>query len=147
MDLIIKLLTVLGLGIIALWGAIPAGLALKLHPVATAITAAIGAIFSAMLVVLLGDHVKSYLMRHHRRKDKKIEHSRIYRIWQLYGIIGLGLSAPLLTGAPLGTALGLALGTEPRRLLFWISIGIILWSMILTIIGVLGVSGIKAVMY
>jgi hypothetical protein len=40
MELVIKLLTVFGLGVLELWAAIPAGLALDLHPIAVCITAA-----------------------------------------------------------------------------------------------------------
>jgi membrane protein YqaA with SNARE-associated domain len=147
MELIIKLLTVFGLGTIELWAAIPAGLAMQLHPVVIGITSAIGAILSAFVVALLGERVRRWLVRRHERKNEKERHSRIYRIWRHYGVVGLGLLTPLLTGAPLGVAVGLTLGTPMYRLLFWICIGIVLWSTVLTLIGVLGLAGIEAVGY
>jgi len=139
-----KLLTVLGLGALELWAAIPAGLALKLSAIATGVTAAVGAILGVLVILFLGERVRSWLMRHHGGKDEKRQHGRIYKIWRRYGVIGLGLLAPLLTGAPLGVALGLTLGAPAGRLLLWVCVGIILWSTVLTLIGVLGLAGIEA---
>ncbi len=140
----LKLLTVLGLGAIELWAAIPAGLALKLHPVAIFLTATIGALLGALLTALLGERVRAWLIKHRKSTGEKKNPGRIYRIWLRYGVVGLGLSAPLLTGAPAAVALGLALGAPRGRLLFWVSLGIILWSPVLTIAGVLGFAGIEA---
>ncbi|MBI5878250.1 MAG: small multi-drug export protein [Chloroflexi bacterium] len=143
MELVIKLLTILGLGAIELWAAIPAGLALQLHPVSVGITAAIGAMLGALVVVLFGERVRTWLAQRHGRKEEKGRRGLIYRIWRRYGVIGLGLLAPLLTGAPLGAALGLTLGVPAGRLLFWISLGTILWSTGLTLAGALGLAGIE----
>lgn len=137
MELVLKLLTILSLGVIALWAAIPAGLALQVHPIAVGITAAMGAMLGALVVVLLGERVRTWLAQRHGRKEEKRRQGLIYRIWQCYGVVGLGLLAPLLAGAPLAVALGLTLGVPAGRLLFWISLGIILWSVGLTLAGAL----------
>lgn len=144
MELVIKLLTVLGLGALELWAAIPAGLALKLHPVAVGITAAIGAMLGVLAVVLLGDRVRTWLVRRHGKQEEKGRNGLIYRIWDRYGVVGLGLLAPLLTGAPLGAALGITLGVPAGRLLFWMSLGTVLWSAGLTLAGTLGLAGIES---
>lgn len=143
MELVVKLLTVLGLGAIELWAAIPAGLALQLHPVAIAFTATVGAMLGVVVVVLLGEGVRTWLARYHGGKGGKERQGFIYRVWRRYGVMGLGLLAPLLTGAPLGAVLGLALGAPLNRLLLWISLGIVLWSAGLTLVGALGLAGIE----
>lgn len=142
--LVIKLLSVLGLGAIELWAAIPAGLALHFHPVVVGATAAAGAVLGALVVTLLGERVRVWLVRRHDGKNKERQHGLIHRAWHRYGVAGLGLLAPLVTGAPLGVALGLALGAPAGRLLFWVSVGIVMWSIILTLIGALGLAGIEA---
>lgn len=143
MELVIKVLTVLGLGALELWAAIPAGLALELHPIAVGIVAAVGAFLGALAVVSLGAHVRAWLVQRHGQKEKKGQHGIIFRIWHRYGVIGLGLLAPLLTGAPLGVALGLTLGASSSSLLFWTSVGIVLWSTALTLAAALGLAGIQ----
>lgn len=139
-----KLLSVFALGAVELWAAIPAGLALNASPVLVGVVAAAGAMFGVLVVVLLGERVRDWVMRRHGDGSQTGPHGFIPRIWDRYGVIGLGLLAPLLTGAPVGAALGLALGVPANRLLFWLSIGIALWSIVLTLVGVLGVAWLAA---
>jgi hypothetical protein len=141
-DFLLKVLTVLGLGVVELWAAIPAGLALDLHPLLTGVVSAVGAILGVLIILVLGERVRGWLLR--RRGSEKGQHGRIYRIWVSYGVAGLGLLAPLLTGAPLGTALGMALGAPTGRLLLWMSVGIAAWSALLTAAAALGLAGIEA---
>lgn len=143
MEIVVKLLTVLGLGAVELWAAIPAGLALQLHPVTVGVAAAAGAMLGAVAVVTFGERVRTWLMQRHGGKEEDGQHGTLYRIWRRYGVIGLGLLAPLLTGAPIGAALGLALGAPAGRLLLWIGFGIMLWSSALTLAGALGLAGIE----
>lgn len=143
MDVVMKMLAVLGLGVIELWAAIPAGLALQLHPLLTGIMAALGSIIAAVVVALLGARARHWIM-HWRGRDAIKPDSRIRRIWIRYGVVGLGLLSPLITGAPLGAALGVTLGVPTGRLLLWMSAGIALWSGILTLASVLGLAGIQS---
>jgi hypothetical protein len=143
MDEILKLLSVVALAAIELWAAIPAGLALGLNPFLVGLGAVIGAIMSTFVVVLVGERLRNWLVRRHRGKNEKQKPGLIQRIWQRYGLIGLGLLAPLLTGAPIGAALGLSLGAHTGRLMVWMSIGIILWTAMLTTAGALGLAGIE----
>jgi len=88
----VKLLTVLGLGAVKLWAAIPAGLALRPHPLGVGIAAAIGAILGVLVVLMLGEQVRTRLLRWHERGEDR-QRGRIYRIWTRYGLVGLGLLA------------------------------------------------------
>jgi hypothetical protein len=142
-EILLKVLAVLGLGAVELWTAIPAGLALDLHPLLIGIVSAAGAILGVIVILVLGEGVRSWLLRR-RGGGEKRQHGRIYRIWIRYGVAGLGLLAPLLTGAPLGTALGMALGAPAGRLLLWMSLGIVAWSALLTTAGALGLAGIES---
>jgi len=62
MQLAAKLLTVLGLGALEIWAAIPAGLALNLHPIVVGVVAASGGILGALAVVSLGERVRTWLV-------------------------------------------------------------------------------------
>jgi hypothetical protein len=144
MEFLLKTLTVFGLAAAELWAAIPAGLALDLHPVLIGVVSAAGAILGVLIILMVGEGVRSWLLR--RRGGEKRQHGRIYRIWVRYGVAGLGLLAPLLTGAPLGTALAIAFGAPTGRLFLWMSVGIVAWSALLTAAGALGLAGIEALM-
>ena len=60
------------------------------------------------------------------------------RLWDRYGVIGWGLVAPLLLGAPLAAAIGVALGAARRRLVFWLGVGAVVWTTVLTVAVTLG---------
>lgn len=136
MELAAKFISVTGLGILELWAAIPAGTALKLPPLLNGIASALGAVIGALLIILAGDRLRRWLLK--KREKTHNRESRIYKIWEKYGVIGLGLLSPLLTGAPLGAAIGISLGAPPKRLFFWMSIGIVVWTIILTTVSTLG---------
>lgn len=144
---VLRLLTIIALGAVELWAAIPAGLALKANPVVVGVAAAGGAMLGVLVVVLLGEHVRHWLAGRHRGERETGSRGLIRLIWDRYGVIGLGLFAPIVTGAPLGAALGLALGVPAGRLLFWMFAGIIIWSAVLTLVGVLGMAGYEAVVH
>lgn len=143
MGFVVKLTVVIGLGAVELWAAAPAGLAMHIHPIVIFVSAAAGAVMGGMVVVLLGERVRGWIRRRRGGDGEGKKTGMAYRIWQRYGVIGWGLLAPLLTGSPLGAALGLALGAPARRLLFWIGVGSVLWSAVFTLTAVLGMRALK----
>ena len=129
--------TVAGMGLLELWAAIPLGFVLQLNPVTTAILSAVGAILSVGIVIFLGGSFRQWLLKRLEKQSKR--QSRITHIWQKYGVIGLGLISPLLLGAPLGAAIGISLGSPSGKLMFWMTVGIVIWSAILTSAVALGI--------
>ncbi len=139
MDTYLHLLTVLGLGAATLWGAIPAGLALGLDPWATGVAAAAGAALGTLLVLALGDRIRSRPPAVLARAAAR-HRGLLYRTWVNYGVPGLGLLAPLVVGAPLGAAMGILLGAPAGRLAFWMMLGIVVCSAGLTLVAALGLA-------
>ena len=131
MEMLWKCGTVVVTSMMELWAAIPLGFALQLPPLIIGICSAIGAVASAGIVIFLGGSLRSWLIQRIEKKGKK--QGRMARIWEKYGVIGLGLASPLLTGAPLGAAIGISLGAPTGKLMWWMSIGILIWSVILTV--------------
>lgn len=138
MDIITGALLVFGAGILELWAAIPLGLAINLNPVIIGVASALGAILAAFLVTAVGDSIRERVIKWRYGENKDLKDGRYYKIWNKYGIVGLGLISPLLFGAPVGAALGIALGSHKKPLLIWMSIGIVIWSAGLTAAGYLG---------
>lgn len=123
---------------VELWMGIPLGFVLDVNPILIAITSALGAILSAFIVITIGDNLRNRLIKWKYKDEQELEKSRLYEIWNKYGVIGLGLLSPLIFGAPLGAAVGVALGAGKERLLIWMSIGILVWSIGLTLAGLMG---------
>jgi membrane protein YqaA with SNARE-associated domain len=143
---IIQLLSVFGLSIIELWVAIPTGFAFNLNPAAIAVMASLGSIFGAIIDVWAGDKLRSRIIKWRYGENGGPKQGRLFKLWNRYGVVGLGLLSPLLLGAPLGVAVGLVFGAERWRLLLWISVGIIAWSILLTAIGSVSFEVIKTLL-
>lgn len=130
---------------VELWMAIPLGFVMEVNPILIAIISAAGAILSAFFVIILGDNLRNRFLKWKYKDEQALEKSRLYEIWNKYGVIGLGLLSPLLFGAPLGAAVGIALGAGKERLILWMSIGILLWSVGLTLAGLMGLLALENV--
>jgi hypothetical protein len=137
-----KLLSVFALGMVGLWEGIPLGFVLGLPPLVTGLTSAIGSTVATVLAMLVGERIRIRLAAR-RAKGGPPRDRLIDRIWRRYGIVGFGLLAPCLIGAPAGVALGLFLRAPAGRLLFWLIAGIGVWAVILTGAGAYGSEGIR----
>jgi uncharacterized membrane protein len=146
LEYFLKLFATFISGAVEIWTGVPAGLALGLSPLEAGLATALGCIVSAVFVVTLGFRLRDWLVSKLKKENKEAKgrEKYLYRIWDRYGVVGLGLFAPLLTGVPLGAAIGVVLGAAPGRLLFWLVAGSLLWTAGITIAAVLGVEGIKA---
>ncbi len=139
----LKLLSVFGLGMTGLWQGIPLGFVLRLPPLLIGLCAALGSLAATGIVLLLGERLAARLYKPRQGSGGPQRERLIERIWRRYGVIGLGLLAPFLTGAPVGAAIGLLLRVPTARLLFWLFLGIVLWTVLMTGAGVYGSAGLR----
>lgn len=124
-----KLLSTFALGALDLWVGIAGGLALGLPPLVSGIAATAGGLAGAVLVTAAGERLQSWL---YGRGWLSRRRKRIERVWERYGIYGVALQAPMITGAPLATLVALSLGAPAKRLLFWMSVSVVIWGAALT---------------
>lgn len=137
MDGILQTLAVAGIGLVSFYAAVPAGIVMGLPaPLVWAATLA-GALLGIAAVVLAGDRFRTWLVRRFGRGGVR-ESGRLRRVWDRYGVIGWGLLAPLLVGTGLAAAIGVALGAERRRLMFWLGVGAAVWTTVLALTVSLG---------
>jgi membrane protein YqaA with SNARE-associated domain len=133
-----KILTVAGLATFEIYAAIPAGFAMELSPFVIAAASIAGGIAGALVAAFLGDKIEHWLSRFRKPKADKPKTGVIYRIWEKYGLIGLGLAGTFTVGAPISIAVGVGFNVPMRKLLFWCCIGVILRCIIFTAIGHFG---------
>lgn len=139
MMLLLKYLTVYLISIIELWVAVPTGLAFKLDPLLIVVCSATGASTGAFLVVLIGEPLRKWLLKF-KRADVGKPDAKIKKIWDRYGIPGLCLIAPFLTGAHIGAAIGVTLGGNKKVIMTWTVVSCFLWATLFTFAGAAGVS-------
>lgn len=137
-----KIASVFALAFFSFWPAIPLGVALGLPPLVVIATTTISYGVGVALVALFGGRVRDWVMN--RFNKRQSSDGRLRRIWERYGLIGLGLAAPMTVGAQIGAAFGLALNAQPRRLFVAMSLGALAWSIALTLAVTLGILGVQA---
>jgi hypothetical protein len=138
METLYSVIVIFIAGIFELWLAVPLGFVLNLSPLITAFFSALGSITAVVIVTFSGAELRTKFLKWRYGTDEGPKRGRIYEIWKKYGIIGLGLLSPLFFGAPLGTALGIILGSDKYHLLLWMILGIVIWSAGLTLAVFLG---------
>ncbi len=137
MDLLLKLLSTAAAGALDVWVGIITGVALGLSPTLSGAVSIASAVVGVTLVVVAGERLQGRIYHSHRLAKRR---ARIERVWKRYGIPGVALQAPLLTGPLLATILALSLGAPPRTLLYWMFASIALWGFVLTGAAALGLS-------
>jgi hypothetical protein len=126
---LLKLLSTAAAGALDVWVGIITGLALGLSPALSGAVSITSALLGVTLVVAAGGRL-GHLIYRSRHLAKRRE--RIERVWKRYGIPGVALQAPLLTGPLLATLLALTLGAPPRHLLLWMLSSVVFWGVVLT---------------
>ncbi|HET6475641.1 MAG TPA: small multi-drug export protein [Thermoleophilia bacterium] len=138
----LQLLSVAAIAIVELWAAIPAGIAMGL-PAPLVWTATVcGALTGIAVVVFAGDRLRTWLVARFGHGGAR-PGGRLRHLWDRYGVIGWGLLAPLLLGAPLAAAIGVALGAARGRLVFWLGVGAVAWTTVLTVVALLGEEAVR----
>ena len=137
MNQLMKLISTAAAGALDVWVGIITGLALGLPPALSGAVSVAGALLGITLVVAFGGGLRELVYRSRRLARRR---ERIERVWKRYGIPGVALQAPLLTGPVLATLLALALGAPPRPLLLWMLASVVFWGAVITGAAALGFS-------
>ncbi len=136
-DLLLKLLSTAAAGALDVWVGIITGVALGLPPVLSGTVSVASALVGVTLAVVAGVRLQGRIYRSRRLAKRR---ARIERVWKRYGIPGVALQAPLLTGPLLATVLALGLGAPPRALLGWMLASVVFCGAVLTGAAALGLS-------
>ena len=121
----LKTLTVAGLATFEIYAAIPMGFAFGLSPWTIFFATITGGLIGVFVAAFLGDKIRAFFYKNKPVKEKQNKHPVIYRIWNKYGIIGLGFLGTLSVGAPISIAIGTGLNANLKKLLTWCCIGVV----------------------
>ncbi|MCK4569730.1 MAG: VTT domain-containing protein [Bacteroidales bacterium] len=120
--------------------AIPVGLAYGFNPYVIAITIILGSASSSTLVYIFGSRVKRYVLSKRGERYLGRSKAKMHHYLNKYGVIGLGLLLPGIFGPMLGMAIGITVVRATKRLLIWSLIGNVIWSILLSGVGALGIT-------
>lgn len=137
---------------------IPIGIGAGLHPVPVAVVSFIGNALPVLLIIYGMDWIRKkqwYQRLIQKRKDKaeaKEDHAdpkklakkekrqrRMKRIFDKYGIPGIALAGPAVTGIHLATALALGFQGERKQIVVWMNVSLAVWTIAMTVASVTGI--------
>jgi len=125
-----SLLTAFGLGFLYFISAIPAGVALGAPVWAAAAAAWLGYSLGGAVILLLGVPTQEWLRKKWKFSITPDPTKLFWRIFDRYGVIGLGLIAPITIGPQLTALLLLTLGIKPQKIFLAIALGVIPWTIL-----------------
>ena len=102
----LEFLTVAALASFEIYAAIPAGFVFGLSPWLIFLASVIGGLAGVFVAAFLGDRIRRFFDKG-KKKEPKPQTGLVYRIWNKYGIVGLGLLGTITVGAPISLAVGI----------------------------------------
>lgn len=135
--LIGKILLVGALATFEIYVAIPTGFAFGFSPWWIFTICVIGGLAGVFVTAYLGDMLRNLIRRGKEPKPKKTS-NWANKLWEKYGMIGLGLAGTFTVGAPISIAVGVGFNANIHKLVFWSSVGVILRCAVFTSIGHFG---------
>lgn len=135
----LKILTVAGLATFEIYAAIPAGFAFGLSPWTIFSSSVTGGLVGVFVAAFLGDKIRAlFHKKKPSRETAEKKHPVILRIWNKYGIIGLGFLGTFSVGAPVSIAIGMGLNANIKKLVTWCCVGVITRCIVFTLVGYYG---------
>jgi len=131
----LKIATVVALASFEIYAAIPAGFAFGLSAWIILFASIIGGLAGVFVAAFLGDKIRAFVSRYKKKKEEKPRTGLVYRIWNKYGIIGLGFLGTMTVGAPVSIAVGVGFNAPLKKLITWCCLGVITRCLVFTVIG------------
>lgn len=136
--MLLKILTVAGLATFEIYAAIPMGFAMKLSPWVILFSSMVGGLIGVFVAAFLGDKIRQFFTKNKPQTKAPSKHPMVEKIWQKYGIVGLGFLGTMTVGAPVSIAVGVGFNAHLRKLITWCCIGVIARCALFTAIGHFG---------
>lgn len=134
--MIFKILTVAGLATFEIYVAIPTGFAMGLSAWIIFFASVIGGLTGIFVAAFLGDKIRDFIARYRKPTIKEVKTDTLaHRIWNKFGVIGLGFFGTFTVGAPISIAVGVGLNASLNRLVFWCCMGVIARCIVFTLAG------------
>ena len=125
--------------LLEVWIAIPAGIAMGLDPVLTALMAGLGNFIPLIFIAIGFERFRLWFESRCKDREERVGFKRFKRLWELYGLPVAALAAPATIGTHLALLMIMSLGADARRSLLWMGLSIGLWTLIVTPLAVIGV--------
>ena len=131
----LEIASVVALASFEIYAAIPAGFAFGLSAWIIFFASITGGLAGVFIAAFLGDKIRAFVSKYKKKKEEKPRTGLVYRIWDKYGIIGLGFLGTMTVGAPVSIAVGVGFNAPLKKLITWCCLGVITRCLVFTVIG------------
>ncbi len=123
---------------------VPAAILAGLPVGPTIVIATLGNVATLVPAVLLSDRLRARVRRRRGGADdppsRRQQRSR--QLFDRYGLPGLALLGPLITGIHLAALVAVGAGAPRRATILWLSGGVAIWSLVLGIATLIGIDAL-----
>ena len=140
MDELYACLIVFVTGMLGIWKAVPAGIVLEVPPLWIFVFTTGGALLAAVLLYFFGEVIRKQFFSKYQQGSATKKGKRARRLFEKYGLPGLGFFGTLLLGPNITLIIGLVIVQNRKQLLLWTMAGIVIWTFVLTFTAGLGIT-------
>ena len=131
----LEIASVVALASFEIYAAIPAGFAFGLSAWIIFFASITGGLAGVFIAAFLGDKIRAFISKYKKKKEEKPKTGLVYRIWDKYGIIGLGFLGTITVGAPVSIAVGVGFNAPLKKLITWCCLGVVTRCLVFTVVG------------
>ena len=126
--MIYKILFVGLLATFEIYVAIGTGMAFNLSSNVLFLTTVTGGIIGVFVAAFLGDKIRAFILKYKKPKPVKPgnKDKMIMKLWEKYGVVGVGFLGTFIVGAPISIGIGYGFGIQPKRLINWCLLAVLL---------------------
>ncbi len=120
--MIYKIISVGAIATFEIYAAIGVGMLAKLSPHVIFVTTLIGGIIGVFAAVFLGERIRAFIAKFKKPKPQQEESGKdkvIKKLWDKYGVFGVGFIGTFLMGAPISIGIGISFGVDAKKLMRW----------------------------
>ena len=122
---------ILLVGLIAtfeIYVAIGTGMAFNLSSNVLFLTTVTGGIIGVFVAAFLGDKIRKFILKYKKPKPAKPGNKDkiMMKLWEKYGVVGVGFLGTFIVGAPISIGIGFGLGIQPMKLVNWCLLAVVL---------------------
>ena len=123
-----KILLVGLLATFEIYVAIGTGMAFNLSSNVLFFTTVTGGVIGVFVAAFLGNKIRSFILKYKKPKPAKAgnKDKMILKLWEKYGVVGVGFLGTFIVGAPISIGIGYGFGIQPKKLVNWCLLAVVL---------------------
>ncbi len=125
---------------------IPVGILFDMSPIAVGIIAFLGNFLMVLVFAIFFRQIAEWRRKRKAKKgitEPSKRETRAKHIWEKYGLPVFTLLSPSILGTDLAALMALLFGSSRKKVVTWLGVSLVIWSVVMTVGSVYGLQYIK----